>query len=500
MQAQRPDAAGPRVVIGGIWHETNSFSPVPTDLDDFRRFLFVEGEAMAAVLAGTNTEIGGMLEAAGAAGFVPVPACWAGAVPSGMVRRAALDHMADRLVAAVTPPPDGVLLALHGAMVAEGVDEADAHVVRRIRDAVGPDVPIVCTIDYHANVSAALVEAADVLIGYDTLPHVDMGARGREAAAVMGRLLAGQPRPAKAFRKLPLLTVPQMQGTADAPMRDLMALCHRLEAAPGMLTCSIVVGFPYCDSPHLGLAVLAYGDAAEDAAETLAQAIWARRDAFRPVLLSPAAAVGAAVRANRGPIFLIEPADNVGGGAPGDGTFLLRALIEGGAQEAACVLWDPAAAEAAARIGVGGRFAAPVGGRAMELHGAPVPLDGTVTFAGEIRYRRDSSWMTGQPANMGLVATVRCGGVSVILTTERVMPFDTLHLRLAGVEPERARMITMKCGSAWATAFGGMAAGHFYVDTPGICTSNLERMPYTRLPHPFFPLDPATTWPQENPA
>lgn len=178
----------PRVLVGGIWHETNSFSPVPTDLDAFRRFLFVEGVEMVAALAGTNTEIGGMLAAADAAGIAPIPACWAGAVPSGMVLRQALDHVVDTLLAAAIPPPDGVLLALHGAMVAEGVDEADAYAVQRVRDAVGPDIPIVCTIDYHANVSAALVAAADVLIGYDTLPHIDMASRGREAAEVMGRL------------------------------------------------------------------------------------------------------------------------------------------------------------------------------------------------------------------------------------------------------------------------------------------------------------------------
>ena len=486
----------PRVLVGGVWHETNSFSPVPTDLDAFRRFLIADGPGMAEALGGTNTEIGGMLEAGAEAGFDIIPAGWAGAVPSGMVTRAALDTIVAMLVAAATLRPDGVLIALHGAMVAEGIDEADAYVVQVLRDAVGPDIPIVCTIDYHANVSAALVAAADVLIGYDTLPHIDMAERGREAAAVMARLLAGAPRPAKAFRKLPLLTVPQMQGTAEAPMRDLMALTHRLEAGPDLLTASIIVGFPYCDVPQLGLSVLAYGTeaAASHAADTIADAIWRRRADFKPALLAPAAAVAAAVRANRGPIFLVEPADNVGGGAPGDGTDLLRALLAADAQDAACVIWDPAAAAEAARIGVGGRYRGPIGGHSMAGQGA-VQIDGAITFAGEVRYRRDASWMTGQPANMGLVATIRAGGVAIIVSTERTMPFDTLHLRLPGINPISTKMITMKCGSAWSTAFGDIAVGHTYVDTPGICTSNLERLAFTRLPHPFYPLDPETAWP-----
>jgi len=487
----------PRVLIGGIWHETNTFSPIATDLEAFRRFLLVEGEQIAAALLGTNTEIGGMLAAAGEHGLDPVPACWAGAVPSGLVRRSALDDIMDRLLAATASTPDGVLLALHGAMVAEGIDEADVHAVRRLRALVGSDVPIVCTIDYHANVSVALVEAADVLIGYDTLPHIDMAERGREAVSVIAALLAGEPKPHKAFRKLPLLTVPQMQATDDPPMRELMALCKRLESEPGMVCASIVVGFPYCDVPQLGAAVLAYGatDIAERVADRLAAAIWSRRDAFRPSLVRPEAAVRSAIRANRGPIFLVEPADNVGGGAPGDGTDLLRALLEQRAEGAASVIWDPIAASAAAAIGQGGTFRGRVGGRTLPLHGDPVEIEGTVTFTGEVRYRRDAGWMTGQPATMGLAATIQVGGVSVIVTTERTMPFDTLHLRLPGVDPTRAKMITLKCGSAWSTAFGKMAIGHAYVDTPGICTSNLEHLAFTRLPHPFYPLDPATTWP-----
>ena len=258
-----------------------------------------------------------------------------------------------------------------------------------------------------------------------------------------------------------------------------------------------MVGFPYCDVPQLGLAVLAYGTAgaACHAADTIAEAIWRRRSEFKPLLQAPAAAVGAAVRANRGPIFLVEPADNVGGGAPGDGTALLRAMIEADAQDAACVIWDPIAAAEAARIGVGGRYRGAVGGRTLEPQGPPAMVDGTITFAGDIRYRRDSTWMTGQPANMGLVATIRSGGVSIIVSSERTMPFDTLHLRLPGVDPARAKMITMKCGSAWSTAFGAMAVGHAFVDTPGICTSNLERIAYRRLPHDFYPLNPDTIWP-----
>ncbi len=488
-----------RVLVGGIWHETNSFSPVPTDLAAFRRYLFLEGEAVIAGSRGTNTEIGGMIAAAPGAGLELIPSIYIGAAPSGMVSREVIDLLIGRLKADIEAngPLDGVLLALHGAMVADGIDQADAYVVQAVRDLIGPDMPLVCTIDFHANVEQALVDPADVLIAYKTLPHVDMGARGEDAARIIARLIATGTRPHKVFRKLPIITVPQRQPTHESPMREIMADLAAVERNPALMTASVLGAFAYCDVPQLGMAILAYGEkaAAEAAADRLAASVWSRRAEFKPDLVEPAEAVRRAIAANAGPIFLVEPADNIGGGAPGDGTHLLKALLEGRAREAAVVIWDPGAAKAAAAVGVGGRFRGKVGGKTLALHGEPVAIDGTVTFAAPVSYRRDSTWMTGQPADLGLVATVEAGGVRIILTTERAIPFDTLHLRIPGVEPETAKMVTAKCASAWSGIFGKMAEGHVYVDTPGVCSSNVERMPYTRLERAFYPLDPDVQYP-----
>ena len=482
-----------RVLVGGIWHETNSFSPVATDLAAFRRYLYLEGEAVIAGSRGTNTEIGGMIDAAPAAGLELIPSIYIGAAPSGLVAREVIDLLIGRLKADLdaSGPLDGVLLALHGAMVAEDIDQADAFVVQAVRDFIGPSVPLVCTIDFHANVERALVDPADVLIAYKTLPHVDMGDRGREAARIIADLIATGRRPHKAFRKLPLLTVPQRQPTHESPMREIMADLAEAERDPRLMTASVLGAFAYCDVPQLGMAVLAYGEkaAAEAAADRLAMSVWSRRAEFKPDLVEPGEAVRRAIAANAGPIFLVEPADNIGGGAPGDGTHLLRALLDGRAREAAVVIWDPASARAAAALGVGGRFRGKVGGKTLALHGEPVEIDGKVTFAASVSYRRDSTWMTGQPADLGLVATVDTGGVRVILTSERAIPFDTLHLRIPGIDPEKAKMVSAKCASAWSGIFGEMAEGHIYVDTPGVCSSNVERMPYTRLERAFYPLE-----------
>ena len=477
-----------RVLFGGIWHETNSFCPVQTDLHAFQRFALIEGDALLTVYEGTNTEIGGFVAEACQQDFELVPTLFAGATPSGLVSRAALDHLTNAVVVhAQQRDFDGVLFAIHGAMVAETIDEADAYILQCLRNAIGTDIPLVVTFDLHGNITQPLVDAADVLVGYDTLPHVDMAERGREATEILRYLLDGAAPPRKAFRKLPMLTVPQMQGTESDPMRGIMAELHRLEQHARIMTASVAPGFPYTDVPHLGMAVLAYGDDADAVADRLANLIWSRREQFRPYLLSPEPAVGRAMAEPSGPVFLTEPADNVGGGAPGDGTTLLAAMVTADAA-GTVVIWDPAAAAAASSAGVGGRFRGEIGGRTLPLHGPPFTIDGYVTFAGPVAYRRDAAYMTGQPVDLGVVATVAMAGVKIVLTSERAMPFDTLHLRRAGISPEHEPIVSLKCGSNWRAAFGDMAAAQYYVDTPGICTSNIERVPLTRLRGDYFPL------------
>lgn len=487
-----------RVLVGGIWHETNTFSPIATDLEAFRRFQYLEGPALFETLAGTNHEIGGIVAAAARHDIELVPSIHAGAVPSGLVTRDALETILGRLCADAHDrgPFDGVVLALHGAMVAEGIEEADGYFAARVREAVGTRVPIVATFDSHANMTRSLVDAVDVLVGYDTLPHVDMGARGEEAVALLWRLMTTGKRPAKAWRRVPLLSVPQMQATTAGPMKQVSDLREELERPPAIWTCSAIMGFAYCDVPQLGMGALAYGEArsARDACDRLARRIWELREAFMPTLSSCEEAVHAACTANTRPRMLVEPADNVGGGAPGDGTTILAALLRERPDSGVAVIWDPEAARGAASVGVGRRFRGAVGGRTIALHGPPVEISGIVRFAAPVRYRRDKLYFNGQIVDMGLAAVVDLDGFKIVLTSERIMPFDTAHLREVGIDPARERLITMKCGSNWSSGFGDVAAGHAYIDTPGITSSNVERMPYRRFDRKAYPLDRTLEW------
>ena len=472
-----------RILVAGLWHETNTFSPIATGLAAFRAYQWAEGADLAARYGGTNTEIGGMLAGLAAAGLTVVPGLFAGAIPSGTVTGDAFETLADRIVAtARRERPGGALLALHGAMVADGFPEADAALARRVRAALPAGAPLVATYDLHANISRALVDACDLLVGYDTFPHTDMGARGEEAAARLAAMLASGTRPARAFRKLAMITVPQMQATAEPPMAAVMARVAAAEAEPGVEVVSVAQGFAYADVDHLGVAVTGYGSDPEALArevDAVAAMIGAVREDFRPALVPVAEAVAIAAEPGAGPVVLVEPADNVGGGAPGDGTAILAEMVKRRVA-GTVVIWDPAAVAAARGRA---RFDGPVGGRTLPaLHGPPVVVEGAVVFdEAAVRYVRDGAYMTGQQVPMGDVAVVRTGfGLNVVLTGERVMPFDDTHLRRVGIDPAGEPALVAKSGSAWKIAFQSIARRAVVADTGGVCASLVERLPYTR--------------------
>ncbi len=483
-----------RVGIGGIWHETNTFSTEITGRAAFEAYQLAAGADLVARYEGTGTELGGMIAGAHAHDFVLAPCLFAAAVPSGVIGRRTLTDLVDELVQRLREamPLDGMLLVLHGAAVAEGIGDADGWILARVREVLPESLPLVATFDCHANLSQAMVEHADMLIGYDTYPHVDMAARGREAADALAAMLESRARPAHAFHKLPLLTAPQMQATDQAPMNAIMAALHRLEDEGTILNGSIAMGFPYADIADLGASVLTYApdqSTADRAADRLANMIWEARDRFRPDLMPVDEAITLAMAADETPVVLAEAADNVGGGSAGDGTAVLDALLRAGARDAVIVIADPEAVLRAEAAGVGGAFDGLVGGKVDRLHGDPVRIEGRVTLLTDGRYRHTGSYMTGYETSMGRTAVVQAGGVTILLTSLRTMPFDAGQLTSVGIDPAKQRIIVAKSAIAWRAAYGDVAKRAITVDTPGIATSNLARLPYRKRPRPLHPLD-----------
>lgn len=482
-----------RVAFGGIWHESNTFAARPTALEDFRAYQFAEGDELFERYRGTRTELGGMIDGAARHGITLLPTIQAAAVPGGTIRADALDALLARLASGLRRalPLDGVVLALHGAAVAEDTPAADATILARVREVVGPDVPVIATFDLHANIDDGLVGAADLLIGYDTFPHVDMFERGQESVDMLEHLCAQDGRPAAAHCKLPLLTVPQVQSTDAEPLRGVFARLHAMEESGDILCGSIAMGFPYADVAALGASVLAYAEAPEaarQAATAIGRDLWDARPAFVPELASVDDAVARALASREYPVVLVDPADNVGGGSPGDGTEILAALLRQGGIGAVVVLCDPEAARAAADAGEGGRFEGEVGGKSDQLHGDPVRIEGRVVRAGPASYRHSGTYMQGITTDMGLTAVLDCAGNTIVLTSLRTMPFDIEQLRCLDIDPAEQRILVVKSALAWRAAYGPLARTIVYADTPGVCSSNLHRFAYTQIHGSPYPL------------
>src|SRR5262245_15411554 len=331
-------------------HETNTFSTIATDRAQFEaRHLHYGGEVVE-VFRGTGTCLGGMIDAAERRGAVLLPSVAAAASPAGRVTRDAYQHVKDRLLAdlAAFGPLDGVLLDLHGAMVPEGSDDGEGDLIAAVRRAVGAAVPIAVTLDFHTNLTRAMVEGADLLHGYKTYPHVDMAERGVEATLRLADVIAGRIRPTAAFRTPPLLPPIGAQGTARGAVRRLYDLADEMERDPRVVSVSIFPGFPYADIPEAGLStyVVTNGERelAAELAERLARTAWEHRHELVHSGLPVPEAVAQAVSAEGAPIVLADMADNTGGGAAGDGTEILRELIRVRARSAVVAgLWDPAA-------------------------------------------------------------------------------------------------------------------------------------------------------------
>ena len=492
-----------RIFITGFWHETNTFAQTKTDMDAFRAYQYAEGDSLFAAFADTNTEIGGVMNAALELDLNLVPGLFAGAVPAGLITAAAYQHLLSRTLEllAAAGEIDGVLVHLHGAAVAEGAQEADADFLDALRRR-RPGVPLVATFDLHANLSEGLIAGADALVGYDTYPHNDMAERGREAAHILHRMLWNRKRPKKVFRKLPFAPPPQVQGTYAQPVAEIMAKLHDIEDWGGIWSASIAWGFPYADVAHLGVGILVQADEihhADRIADNLALTIWRRRGDFDAGLIAAEVAVRQAMAAPEGPVILVDVADNAGGGAPGDGTTILAELLDQDARGAVIVLCDPEAARAAKALGVGTMFAASVGSKADDLHGPAVPLVGEIIFQKPVSYHRQGDYMTGQQIDLGEVAVIQAGGVRVMLTEQKALPFDADHLAAAGIVAAAQQIIVVKSAIAWQAHFQKFAKGEIYVDTPGVCASNLKRFDYTKLEQDIYPINDDGMWPAKGP-
>jgi microcystin degradation protein MlrC len=470
-----------RIAIGGIKHETNTFSPVWTGYQDFR---FVRGVAILA---------GGLEQPGPGEGVELLPTFVASARPSGLVRRAAYAQIKEELLRELqaTLPVDGVYLDLHGAMEVEGIGDGESDLIQAVRALVGQDVLISVSLDLHGNISPILVAQSDILTAFRTAPHRDYPETCRRALRLLVRALRARMQPLPVLVKPPLLLAGESAMTEVEPARSLYARLAEIAQVPGILDASLLIGCAWTDSPYTSTSAIVVAERdrmlAQRQATRLAREVWSRRHdfGFGVEVASVDEAIRRAMAAPERPVFLSDSGDNVTAGGAGDVPLLAGRLLALGARDALVAgLTDPQAVRQCAAAGEGAEVDLAIGGKLDRVNGQPLAVTGRVQCL---------SAAPQDPGKGPTMATVRVGGVSVILAVDRRPFTDRESMIVAGVDPMRQKIVVVKLGYLFPDLHDH-APRAIMALSPGATDLRLEELPYQRLPRPIFPLDPDFAW------
>ena len=482
-----------KIIVGGIYHETHSFSPVPTDVESFKNVLFLEGSEVLDQLRGTTSEMAGFIAAAERFGFDVVPTIWAWAVSTGPVKTAALEYFINLIGKRVAQEEsiDGVLIALHGACVGEHDRDGDAYILSHLRAVIGDDTPIAVTLDFHANISQRMVDLADIIVGYDTYPHVDQVERGVEAAKLLVQTIRGEIKPVTVLEKPPMLIVPQKQFTSTYPMSELFELAHQRETQA--LSVTISGGFVYSDVEEAGPAVLVITNnqpaLAQEIATEISSRMWEMKEEFLSNLPPVSEVVARSIASTGGPVILADVGDNIGAGTPGDGTSILRELVKQRARGAVVTIADPEAVAAAIKSGVGNSVELTIGGKCDTLHGEPVHLNCHVRLISDGVFTNRGHMRDGIKEKMGKTVVVEAAGIKIVLTEIKTPPWNLEQLRSVGITPEHEKIIAVKSAVAFRAAYERIAYEIMETNSPGLSTADLSQFQYRYIRRPIYPLD-----------
>lgn len=493
-----------RIAVGGIEHETCGFAaPSPTaettTLMSVARSMKFGDELRS--LGAANTIVDGLVRGVRETGHELVPLLWIDGNTSPPVTResleSAIEDLLDRLRKAV--PVDGVLLSLHGAFAADGVDDADGEVLSRVRELVGPTVPVMAVHDLHCNISPVMEQAANVMVVERTYPHIDMAERAMHAARIMARTVTGEVRPTMAVRYLPLLWSAARMIDAEPPMSDAVRKLQELDQRPGVVSASIGVGYQWIDNPTVGTSVIVVTDndaaLAERYANELAEWIWDRRSQWQRNPLPPESALAQGEQLGKYPIVLAEQGDNTGGGAAGDATEMLRLFIERKLVPSAVLyMVDPEVAAQAVSAGVGAEMDVLLGGKSEPLVGPPVPMRVRVRAVSNGQFTYDGPMWAGVVGEMGPSAWLEQDGVHVVVISERHQPIDLAFCRSLGLDCRQMRYLAVKSTGHFRSGFAPIAGSIFNVDTASTLSHDFRKLPYTRLGRRMYPIDPEVRW------
>jgi microcystin degradation protein MlrC len=482
-----------RIAVGGFLHETNTFAPTKATYDAFlhgggwpRMEL---GGNVLKVIRNVNVGLAGFIGAAEAHGWELVPTIFAAATPSAHVTQDAYERIARVIVDGIAAAGsiDAVYLDLHGAMVAEHLDDGEGEILARVRRVVGKELPLVASLDLHANVTPEMVEHADALIAYRTYPHIDMADTGRACARHLALLLKTKQRFAKAFRQLPFLIPISWQATYDQPTKGIYEKLAALQSDT-VPTLSFAPGFPAADFAGCGASVFAYGKTQADAdaaADKITKIVEGHEDDFDGRIYSPDEGVRLAMKLSKGakkPIVIADTQDNPGAGGDSDTTGMLRALVRNRAERAAIgVIYDPQSATAAHEAGEGATVTLLLGGKSGIPGDAPYRETFVVEKLSDGNFIAPGPYFGGRQMEMGLSACLRINGVRVVVASHKSQLADQALYRYVGIEPTEQAILVNKSSVHFRADFEPIAEKLLICAAPGAMPADPATLPWTRL-------------------
>jgi microcystin degradation protein MlrC len=482
-----------RIAVGGFLHETNTFAPTKATYADFVHGggwpAMAQGADVLKVMHNINVGLAGFAEAAEANGWELVPTISCGASPSAHVTQDAYERIVKVMIDGIKAagPLDAVYLDLHGAMVTEHLDDGEGEILARVRRVIGNDLPLVVSLDLHANVTPQMVEHADALIAYRTYPHVDMADTGRAAARHLALLLRTKQKFAKAFRQLPFLIPISWQCTNDQPTKSIYQKLAAMQS-DAVPTLSFAPGFPAADFADCGPSVFAYGRTQADAdaaADALTKLIIGHEDDFDGRIYSPDEGVRHAIelaKIARRPVVIADTQDNPGAGGDSDTTGMLRALVRNDARRAAIgVIYDPASAKSAHDAGVGSSVTLSLGGKSGIPGDAPYRETFVVEQLSDGKFVAPGPYYGGRDMDMGLSACLRIGDVRVVVSSHKAQLADQSMYRYVGIEPTEQAILVNKSSVHFRADFEPIAETLLICAAPGAMPADTATLPWTRL-------------------
>ena len=486
-----------RLLVAMMKHETNTFSPVRTDLERFMAWGGHVGEAAYAAYKGTGMPFGAYLDLAEEAGHEVVTPIAAEAMPSGKVEAEAYEFMTGKILDAVLDGVDAALLDLHGAMVSEITDDGEGTLLERMRE-IAPGLPIAVTYDLHTNLTQKMIDNCTCLIGYKTYPHVDMWAVGEKIGRVMLDHLAGKNNPVMAWGHPPLLAQTLRMGHDDEPMKSLLDLAREAEAQPGILAATVFGGFPLADFHDAGASVCVVADGdlalAEEWRDRLVDAIWKNREEF---VYRGEPLEDAVIRAKAltdGPVLLLDHADNVGSGGTQDVMVVIEEVLRQGLKDVAvAAVYDPVAVKAMQKAGIGATVTLQLGGKtempSIDMKGEPLEVTGTVKTLTNGEWIVRGPMYTGVKVSMGHSAVLDTGEVEIVITSRHHEPWDVGVFTSVGIQPEHKRYLLLKSRIHYRAGFGDLGKHTITCDGHGVTTSDNTLLDFQKVRRPIYPLD-----------